>query len=371
MSGDTYYLSPHEAALALVATAMKKSRMKLITLIISSIIGGALFSTGGMLHLMVQSNNAELYKENPGMVHLMQGLVYPIGLFYVVLMGVDLFNSNILFFSVGLLRKAISVIDLVISLGVSWVFNLVSNLFICFFICKLSKVTSSEMMIAGSIQILEDKISSSFGENLIKGIAGNFYVSIAIYLQIMCKPIHVRLMMMVLPVFTFVSMGFTHSVADMFLCPMGLFNYYYYYYNKDEDGDGNEMVDYSVKIQKYVVNVLISGSIGNIIGGVVFGLLIPFYLHLYVVERDSESLELPKFEMKDEQPELGVDSRVVRMASNGEKDDYSVMRLNTRRSMHGSSNLTRSPTGVFPVYGMGEPLARERTIASAFFKRDE
>ena len=98
MTEDTNYLTPHEAALALIATAMKKSRMKLITLIISSIIGGILFSTGGMLHLMVQANNPELYETNPGIIHLLQGLVYPIGLFYVVIMGVDLFNSNILFF---------------------------------------------------------------------------------------------------------------------------------------------------------------------------------------------------------------------------------------------------------------------------------
>ncbi|KGK32416.1 hypothetical protein JL09_g6977, partial [Pichia kudriavzevii] len=33
----------------------------------------------------------------------------------------------------------------------------------------------------------------------------------------MVKPLHVKFLMIFLPIFTFVSMGFSHAVADMFM----------------------------------------------------------------------------------------------------------------------------------------------------------
>ena len=52
---ETYYLTTHETALAVVATAMKKARLRIDTLALSSLMGGILFSTGGMLYVLVES----------------------------------------------------------------------------------------------------------------------------------------------------------------------------------------------------------------------------------------------------------------------------------------------------------------------------
>ncbi|GMM35037.1 hypothetical protein DASC09_023620 [Saccharomycopsis crataegensis] len=398
MADDTYYLTPHESALAVVATSMKKSRLRLDTLIINSIIGGMLFSSGGMLHVVAQTN-PELLESNPGLVHLLQGLVYPIGLFYVVIMGAELFNSNVLFFTVGLLRGAVGILDLLINWFLSWLFNLGANLFVCYVICYLSGSFSIGPMKTASIEIVVEKAERSFAETFIKGIACNFYVSLAIYLQIMCKPLHIKFLMMLLPVVTFVSIGYSHTVADMFLCPMGLMN------------------GAPVKVGVYVWKILIPESLGNIVGGSFFGLAIPFYQHLVVVERDIADVGLPKYDARDEQPELMMDSRVTRTQKpdddnhanddgkiNDEMVEKLISRIATRiseenklssrldRTKSGSSSSIsseqssggdnvvqsynadypkklssrklRSPPGVFPVKGMGEPLQREKTIAT-------
>ncbi|CCH41942.1 putative transporter [Wickerhamomyces ciferrii] len=384
MSEDSYYITPHEAALAVVATSMKKARLRLDTLVINSIVGGVLFSAGGMLHLLAQAENPDLYEKNPGIVKLMQGALYPIGLFYVIIMGAELYNSNILYFSVGVCRGAVSILDLLVSWLVSWFFNLGANLFICYVICDLSGTTRSEYFIKGSIEITMDKASSSFIQTFIKGIAANFCVCLAVYLQLMAKPLHVKLLVMGLPIFTFVSMGFNHSVADMYLVPMGMFN------------------GAPLPVATAIWKVLIPAALGNAVGGSIFGIVIPFYLHLVVVERDRKLLNLPKFDAKDEQPELEMDSRVIRVPSEKEEvenssdsSDLSNDQLNpvsyrpkqeqlnhrlsstsntlskiptnssrfSRLSQKTKSSL-RSPPGVFPVKGMGEPLSRERSIAS-------
>ncbi|CAI5760650.1 unnamed protein product [Candida verbasci] len=369
---DNLYLSTYEAALAVVATSMKKARLRIDTLIINSIIGGMLFTSGGMLHVLIEGTMPEIYKSNPGIIYLLQGLVWPIGLTYVVILGVDLFNSNILFFSAGLCRKAISVIDLIISWTISYAFNLVGTIFVCYVICHYSHATTSELYVQGSTEVILSKTSFSFVQNLIKAIAGNFYVCLAIYLQLMAKPIHVKFIMMVLPIFTFVSMGFTHSVADMYLLIIGLIN------------------KAPVSVGLVVWKVFIPGAIGNIIGGSFFGVVITYYLHIVVVERDRKELNLPNYEMKDEQPYINQDSRVIRQkkpqfeeeeltSEESSKSDLSpddlqpkpyrkpsrpnVVRRSTSRNSSISVRSRKSPKNVFPVYGMRNGSKRERSIA--------
>ncbi|EGW30397.1 putative formate transporter 1 [Spathaspora passalidarum NRRL Y-27907] len=371
---DSQYLTTHEAALAVVATAMKKARLRIDTLIINAIMGGILFTTGGMLHVTTQAYLPNIYQENPGLISILAGLSYPIGLFYVVIMGVDLFNSNILFFSTAICRGAVSVFDLLISWIVSYFCNLIGNIFVCYVICHYSAIAQTDMWVQASHEIAINKDSFSFIENFLKGVAGNFYVCLAIYLQLMAKPLHVKFLMMALPVFTFVTIGFTHAIADMTVLITALINHA------------------PVSVGEVAWKIFLPGALGNIVGGSFFGIVITWYLHIYVVEQDQERLKLPKYEVRDEQPELNIDSRVVRqrrtssyveevddvMAEKQNQDSYepvpyfsnssgSGLRLratNTRGTTFSvASKKHRSPKNVFPVYGMGPPLAREKTIA--------
>lgn len=393
MADESLYLSTYEAALAVVATSMKKARLLLDTLIVNLFMGGLLFATGGMLNVLVVQNCPEALAKNPGLVSLMEGFMYPIGLFYVVIMGVDLFNSNILFFTVGVCRGAVSIIDLAISWFVSYWFNLVGNIFVCYLFCHYSNVAHNTV---GTRRVLEFKANASFVDTLLKAMAGNFFVCLAIYLQLMTKPLHVKFLMLILPVFSFVAVGFTHCVADMFVAVLGLIDH----------------ADVSVATVAW--RLFVPGAIGNIIGGSFFAIVLPWYLHLFVVERDRRKLNLPAYDMRDEQPELNADSRVVRVSPDeeaeaeeeGEKESEEdekeessprlydgsptanygadantslsssrlgleptrslqpIGRRQTNQTVSSRKSKHKSPANVFPVYGMGDPGDHERSIAS-------
>lgn len=376
MVDDTYYITPHEAALAVVATAMKKSRLPFHILVINSIIAGFLFSSGSMLYIVCESQGYQMRENGFSMfVVLAQGMVYSIGLFYVVICGMELFNSNILYFSTGVMRGAVTLMDLFISWFVSFWANLGSTVFVMYLFGHVSKVFQHSPFVEGTIAIGVDKNSYSFMETFLKGVTGNFYVCLAIYLQIMVKPIHVKFLMMFLPVFTFVACGFTHVVADMGLVPAAIFNNCGY-------GFGH-----------YFWKIMLPGALGNMVGGSFFGIVIPWYLHLVVIEQDMKKLNLPAYEERDEQPGLNMDSRVVRVPTTVSSDETSsivefkpddehdITRVGTRNSMasgvsyggslrrvrtSGHTGAIRSPKGVFPVVDMGPPLEREKTIASAY-----
>lgn len=437
IADDSYYITPHEAALAVVATAMKKARLQLDTLIVNSILGGMLFSSGGILCVAVHAENPVMWENNPGIPNFFSGIVFGIGLFYVVIMGADLYNSNILFFSVGVMRRAVSVYDLLVSWSISLIGNIAGSLFVSYVFCHLSGVSTSELWKVGSRQLVEDKASFTFVQTLLKGMAGNFFVCLAIYLQLMAKPLHVKLIVLVLPIFTFVSCGFTHTVADMALSYIGMLN------------------GADVSVGKYIWKLLIPAAVGNAIGGLFFCLVVPFYLHLVVVERDRKRLSLPEYDARDEQPELNVDSRVVRIPPVEEEEeedgDFSekrdmedvnslqsnsndaheisphytpslrssaspplsptasissdgtgstssgrsphpytvstnvsenghipISRTNTMRSNFSTystrsrkHHFTRSPPGVFPVRGMGEPLLKEKSIENPNYASED
>ncbi|AJU18583.1 BAD_collapsed_G0023610.mRNA.1.CDS.1 [Saccharomyces cerevisiae] len=436
MVDDSNYLTPHETALAVVATAMKKARLQLDTLLINSILGGVLFSSGSFLLVAVYSEDPDIVARNPGIVNLITGVNFAMGLFYVVMMGADLFNSNILFFSVGVLRKAVTIYDLMISWVVSWLGNIAGSLFVSYLFGHLSGISSQKLWIIGSRQIIEQKVSYSFVQTFLKGIACNFFVCLAIYLQLMAKPIHVKFILMSFPIIDFIGIGFTHVVGDMSASFIAMLN------------------GANVSVGKYIWKLLIPASLGNIVGGLFFSAVVPFYLHLVVVERDRKRLSLPEYEARDEQPELNMDSRVVRIQKNECDDDatetgedlenltekgfasiyntnhdnssyFTGRSLNSLRSIPSSvitsdnvtmesdlgepvqlipkSNSTtrsphlglphnlphnhsiksinrhrinkrhslRSPPGVFPVRGMGEPLEREKTIEDATYDPKE
>lgn len=419
--GDDMYLTTYEASLALVATSMKKARLRIPLLVVNSLMGGVFFTAGGMFRIMLIAHLPTIYASDPGIILILEGTVCPIGLFFVVIMGSELFNSNILFFSVGLVRGAVSIVDVLVSWLVSWWLNLVGTIFVAYIICFYSDIYASPEMVQGSIDTLDLKASYQFHQTLIKGIAGNFFVVMAIYLQLMVKPLHVKFFMLFLPVFLFVSLGFTHSVADMFLVVIGLIN-------------GSK-----VSVATVAWKILLPGAIGNIIGGAFFGIAVPWYSHMYLVEYDQKSLQLPQYELRDEQPQINMDSRVVRQRDNNEQeeenevdeeilDDIESLKRNktkesnvqktpeklestnssesnslsayqpsppraiydsgeeigsrlstvaTGASIRSNRSLTRtrsrartfgrSPKNVFPVYGMGEPLERERSIATGYY----
>ncbi|EDO14909.1 hypothetical protein Kpol_348p13 [Vanderwaltozyma polyspora DSM 70294] len=423
MVGVNDYISPHDAALAVVATAMKKSRLHIDTLIINSFLGGTFFTCGGLLNLAVHSDNPNLFSNNPGILNAISGVTYGIALYFVVITGADLFNSNILFFSVALCRRAVTIFDLLISWFVSWIGNIASSLLISYLFGYLSGIGKTKLWKETSKTLIEEKASFSFIETFLKGIGGNFLVSLGIYLQLMARPIHVRLIVLILPIFTFTTIGFTHVIGDMAIAYIGMFN------------GGN------VSVGEYIWKLLIPASVGNIIGGSVFGIVVPFYLHLIVVERDVKELDLPNYDTRDVQPELNTDSRIVRVPNkvpnkvhpdisgslniksyqndsnnNGDEvthistssfsdsisrtttDDVSLINSvqayttgvansitnddtnelrqtrtqmtqnSSRAGANYSSTLSRSPPGVFPVFGMGEPLTREKTIQNSTYR---
>lgn len=384
-------LTNYEASLALVATAMKKARLTVDNLVINSFFAGILFSIGGIFFVSIEAYNPWMVQNCPGFAMILKGTCYAPSLFYVVILGADLFNSNILFFTVALLRRSVSILDVAISWIVSYWFNLVGCIFVSYVICHFSNLSRDPAYVEASIKELMHLASLSFVERMIRGMAGNFFVDLAIFLQIKVDPLHVKLIVILLPIGTIASLGFTHCVADFYILISGLIN------------------KAPISVGKVAWKIMIPSFIGNIIGGCLTALVIFWYLHIFSVERDRNALRLPFKKVRDQQPEINSDSKVVaENEKEGEKEsekesenegenegenecsscdddelvqedsmypqalrESDVSQNRPRRwstaaskfSTASKSSLRLSPARVFPIQGMEAPTAQERSIA--------
>ena len=107
-----------------------------------------------------------------------------------------------------------------------------------------------------TIKILNTKIAYSFKTAIILGILCNFLVCIAVFLATNAKTITEKIIVIYLPIFTFIVLSFEHSIANMFYLSVGY------------------ILDNSVKLSTILINNLLPVTIGNIIGGTLLGLSI-------------------------------------------------------------------------------------------------
>ena len=96
------------------------------------------------------------------------------------------------------------------------------------------------------------KTSNSFFVTLLKGIGANWLVCLAMWLGMSAKTTTGKILGIWWPVMTFVTIGYEHSIANMFFIPAAM------------------MEGAQISISELFFKNLIPSTIGNIIGGAFF-----------------------------------------------------------------------------------------------------
>ena len=91
-----------------------------------------------------------------------------------------------------------------------------------FFSRTSNRVTTSRAWQSGIASIASSKVSQPWHVIFLKGIGANWLVCLAIWLGMSSNEMFGRLVGLWLPVMVFVTLGFEHSIANMFYIPMGI-----------------------------------------------------------------------------------------------------------------------------------------------------
>ena len=190
--------------------------------------------------------------------------IFPGGLAMVILAGSELFTGNCLLI-IPLLKKEITFKDLLKNLGIVYIGNLVGALFVtlvCVYGGAFDGIKTTVISTATA------KATLDFFPALLKGIACNVLVCIAVWMGFTAETAGGKILAIFFPIAIFVVAGFEHSVANMFYLPAGIFSAIKYGVTTD-----------GLTLVNCLVNNLLPVTIGNIIGGMLVGAI---YTKIYL-----------------------------------------------------------------------------------------
>ncbi|MEO1293769.1 MAG: formate/nitrite transporter family protein [Pseudomonadota bacterium] len=205
---------PARIARLVETVGIKKARLALVPLFTLGILAGAFIGFGGMLYIVTVTDSAL----GLGITRLIGGFAFSVGLVMVILGGAELFTGNNLLV-IAWAESAISTTALLRQWGIVYLGNLSGALGLVA-LAHLSGVFDSAYGETAK-SIAEGKATLPWGEALVRGILCNILVCLAIW---MCFAAHAaagKVVLIAMPVAAFVALGFEHSVANMFLMPLG------------------------------------------------------------------------------------------------------------------------------------------------------
>ncbi len=226
----------------------EKATRTLGRLFVLSVLAGFFISLGGILSVIVGFGFPEVSAYNPGLQKLMSALMFPIGLFLIVMFGADLFTGNNALLMPAMYEKRIGIGAVIRNWTLVWIGNFIGCLLFTFFFVSVSGLVDSEPYRSAVIGIAQTKTSLSPLVIFFRGIAANWCVCLAVWLALGADKMGAKALGCWLPVGAFVALGYEHCIANMFFIPCGM------------------LAGADVSILDFGKNLLFA-TIGNIIGG--------------------------------------------------------------------------------------------------------
>ncbi len=258
--------SPAETIAINMKASETKGNLPVGKMILLGLLAGAFIAFGA-----ASSSTAAFGIENTGLLRLVSGAVFPVGLMLIVICGGELFTGNCLM-GMAALNKQVGWLKVLKNLVIVWLSNFAGSVIIA----ALASLSGNFGLGGGqlgayTIKIAAGKAGMGFVVCLTSGILCNMLVCLAVLAAAAAKSIVGKVMGIFFPICAFVTAGFEHSIANMYYIPAGLFaalNPAYAAKAQEVYGITAEQLA-NLNIGSMFGNIL-PVTLGNIIGGGIF-----------------------------------------------------------------------------------------------------
>lgn len=204
----------------LAAKGQAATKQGVVPNLLSGSLAGVYVAFGAMVSLSVASALPGVAESNPGLQKLIFGALFPIALINIVATGSQLFTGNTASVAAALFEGLIEPNDLIRN----WVVTYAGNLFGSLVAVEAFKYTG---LLAGPLAkmaggIAVAKCKSDFMPTVVKGIFANWLVCLAAFMATCESDLSGKILGCWFPISAFVLCGFEHSIANLFLIPLGM-----------------------------------------------------------------------------------------------------------------------------------------------------
>lgn len=263
-----------------IQASISKAKSPVWRLFMLAFFAGILVSLGA-----IASSTASQVVPDAGIVRLITGTIFPIGLIMIVLLGAELFTGNALMVT--------AVLDKKITWGLllrNWAIVYIGNFLGAVMMAALMAFFGQLDVGGGALAVYTAKVAASkdslpWMNAFVLGIFCNLLVCIAIYLGNTAHDTAGKILGIFFPIFGFCIAGFEHCIANMYYIPAGIFASMDPTYAAAIGSTG--LIDTSVlNFGTFICGNLIPVTLGNIVGGVAVGVVM--YLSHSRFSRKSE-----------------------------------------------------------------------------------
>lgn len=276
---------PSEMAQMAESAGVKKANLDVISLFVLAMLAGAFIALGAVFAITVTAGLKGLVPF--GIIKLLGGLVFCLGLILVIIGGAELFTGNALIV-MAWAGKRIKTSQLLRNWLIVYIGNFIGAIGTAFLVFFSGQHKFGQSVIGlNALEIATAKCQLGFTEGVTLGILCNALVCLAVWLCYSARTTSDKVLAIIFPITAFVAAGFEHSVANMYFIPAGLLVKNYGTPDFWSAVDPTPLDYVALTWSNFFVVNLIPVTIGNIIGGVVLVGLV--YWFIYIKPRNNSS----------------------------------------------------------------------------------
>lgn len=255
-------LLPSEIAERASTVGVKKAGMSVINTFMLAVLAGGFVAVGALFATVSTAGAGGILPF--GLIRVIYGLTFCLGLILIVVAGAELFTGNMLI-TMAWASGKVSIRGLLRNWAIVYAGNLVGSLVTAALVFVSGEYRFGEGVIGQAmLNIAAHKVELDFMQAVALGILCNALVCIAVWLTLGAHTTTDKILAILFPISAFAAVGFEHSIANMYFIPMGLFIAQF-----DPAFAAASGIDLAHLTLSGFLNNLIPVTIGNIIGGVV------------------------------------------------------------------------------------------------------
>ena len=269
-------ISPNHVAHEIADNVMPaKANFRKSKTFVLAIAAGALIAFGAQVSLNVMTGTEAV---SWGFAKLIGAMTFATGLMMVVLTGAELFTGNVMMmFSV--IEKKITWAKLFRSWSIVYIGNFIGSIILAFLVYYGAMCHNAhDALGVNTLTNAHMKVNLSFCEAFCRGILCNWLVCLAVWMATSSRRVIGKIFAIFFPIMTFVASGYEHSVANMFFIPSGILMKSVPSVVAASGFTADQLATLTWKT--FFVHNLIPVTLGNIIGALVFVVLLFWMAYL-------------------------------------------------------------------------------------------
>eukprot|EP00934_Nitzschia_sp_Nitz4_P008650 Nitzschia sp. Nitz4//scaffold113_size70149//55181//56270//NITZ4_005959-RA/size70149-augustus-gene-0.86-mRNA-1//1//CDS//3329533368//8640//frame0 len=229
-----------------VAAGKAKAKGSIGKIFKLGIVSGAHIAFGAYLAITVGGACPGIAAQNPGLQKIIFGAFgLPFGLIMTLITGGELFTGNTALVTAAYNEGEVTGGELAKNWFFSYSGNFVGSLILAYLAFKSGTLAASPAAAA----IATAKCSLPWDVAFVRGILCNWLVCMAVYMASGCSTMAGKMTAVWFPISSFVALGLDHSIANMFIVPLGMLR------------------GADITISQFLLKNLIPVTLGNIVGG--------------------------------------------------------------------------------------------------------